>query len=482
MLKNYIHGRYQEGSKGEIFSTFNPANNQPICEVQSADSQDIHEAVASAQEGFTIWSQMTGAERGRLLMKAVDLLRKRNKELAELEVADTGKPIAEAIAVDVLSGADAIEYFAGLAASLHGQHFDLGKSFAYTRREPLGICAGIGAWNYPLQIACWKSAPALACGNAMIFKPSELTPLTAAKLAEIYTEAGLPKGVFNVVQGKGQTGQSLIQHPGIAKVSLTGSVPTGKLVMAEAAKTLKKVTMELGGKSPLIIFADAHLDNAVSAAILANFYTQGEICSNGTRVYVEASIEKAFLEKLVARVKKMRVGDPMDPKTDVGALISRAHMEKVLGFIEAGKKAGAHLLLGGNRPNDPALAKGNFIQPAIFANCRDDMKICREEIFGPVMSVLTFREEEEVIRRANDTEYGLSAGVFTRDIQRGHRVVAQLQAGTCWINNYNITPIEMPFGGNKQSGIGRENSLAAIEYYTQLKSVYVEGGDVIAPY
>ena len=482
MLRNFINGKYQAAKTPETFPTINPATGQAICEVEIAGTLEIEAAIASAKAGFAIWSEMTGAERGRILMKAVHFLRERNQELAEIEVVDTGKPISEANAVDVLSGADAIEYFAGIAASLHGQHFSLGKSFAYTRREPLGICLGIGAWNYPIQIACWKSAPALACGNAMIFKPSELTPLTAAKLAEIYTEAGLPDGVFNVLQGKGSLGQALVNHPAIAKVSLTGSVPTGKIVMAEAAKTLKKVTMELGGKSPLIIFADSDLDNAVSAAIMANFYTQGEICSNGTRVFVEESIEKAFLEKLVGRVTQMKIGDPMDPATHVGALISEAHFHKVMNYIEAGKKAGARLLCGGTRPNDPKLAKGYFIEPTIFAQCRDEMSICREEIFGPVMSVLSFKSEEEVIHRANDTEYGLSAGVFTRDIQRAHRVIAKLQAGTCWINNYNITPIEMPFGGNKQSGIGRENSLAAIEHYTQLKSVYVEGGDVAAPY
>jgi len=482
MLRNYIHGKYYANQSGETFANINPARNERICDVEIADDPTIEAAIQSAQEGFSIWSDMTGAERGRVMMKAVHLLRARNEELADLEVQDTGKPISEAIAVDILSGADAVEYYAGIAASLHGQHFSLGKSFAYIRREPLGICLGIGAWNYPIQIACWKSAPALACGNAMIFKPSELTPMSAAKLAEIYTEAGVPNGVFNVVQGKGKTGQALVQHPGIAKVSLTGSVPTGKIVMAEAAKTLKKVTMELGGKSPLLIFADCNIDNAVSAALLANFYTQGEICSNGTRVFVEESIKNVFLAKLEIRVAKMKIGDPQDPQTHVGALISKEHLQKVLDFIETGKKEGATLICGGKKPSDPKLANGFFLEPTIFADCKDDMKICREEIFGPVMSVLTFKDETEVIARANDTPYGLSAGVFTSDIQRAHRVIAKLQAGTCWINNYNITPIEMPFGGNKQSGIGRENSLAAIEHYTQLKSVYVEGGDVVAPY
>ncbi|MBA3289491.1 MAG: betaine-aldehyde dehydrogenase, partial [Acidimicrobiia bacterium] len=414
--------------------------------------------------------------------EAVRILRARNRELAELEVADTGKPIAEAEVVDVASGADCIEYFAGLAAGLHGEHVDLGASWGYTRREPLGVCAGIGAWNYPLQIACWKSAPALACGNSMVFKPAELTPLTTAKLAEIYTEAGVPDGVFNVVQGDHRVGRALVAHPGIAKVSLTGSVETGKLVMAGAASTLKHVTLELGGKSPLIVFGDADVDNAVSAALLANFYTQGEVCSNGTRLYVHESIVDDFLTRLTTRTAKMVIGDPMDAATDVGALISPEHVELVLGYIERGRREGATILCGGGRPDDPLLAGGNFVEPTVFVDCRDDMTIVREEIFGPVMAVLTFTSETDVVNRANDTPFGLAAGVFTRDLARAHRVVAALEAGTIWINTYNTTPIELPFGGVKQSGIGRENGHAAIEHYTRLKSIYVEMGDVDAPY
>jgi betaine-aldehyde dehydrogenase len=480
--KLYIGGGYVDAGSGESFEDINPATGEVICTVQVAGEEDVDRAVKSAARGFAEWSALTGAQRGRILMNAVRLLRERNRELAELEVLDTGKPISEAAVVDVASGADCIEYFAGVAPAIHGEHFDLGTAFAYTRREPLGVTAGIGAWNYPLQIACWKSAPALACGNAMVFKPAELTPLTALKLGEIYTEAGVPDGVFNVVQGPASTGRAMVRHPGIAKVSLTGESGTGKKVMADAAATLKHVTLELGGKSPILVFADADLDNAVSGAILGNFYTQGEICSNGTRVFVEESVKDAFLEKLITRVRRMRIGDPMDPQTHVGALISREHMEKVLSYIEAGQREGAHLVIGGGRPGDPKLAKGYFVEPTVFAACADEMKIVREEIFGPVMAVLTFRTEEEAIARANATEFGLSAGVFTRDLARGHRVIAKLQAGTCWINTYNVTPIEMPFGGYKQSGIGRENSLAAIEHYTQRKSVYVELGNVQAPY
>lgn len=481
-VKSYIHGRYVESTSGASFETVNPATGAVLASVEQAGEAEVNQAVGSATEGFEIWSEMTGAQRSSVLRRAAQMLRDRNEELATLEVQDTGKPIQEALVVDVASGADAIDYFAGLAPGLHGHHYDLGGPFAYTRREPLGVCVGIGAWNYPIQIACWKSAPALACGNAMIFKPAELTPLSAAKLAEIYSEAGVPDGVFNVVQGDGSTGELLTRHPGVAKVSLTGEVGTGKRVMAAAAETLKAVTLELGGKSPLIIFDDADLTNAVSAALMANFYTQGEICSNGTRVFVHESVHEAFVDALRERTEKMRIGDPMDPETHVGALISHDHMEKVLAYIDQGRTSGAELVSGGRRVRPDGLESGFFVEPTIFDACTDDMTIVQEEIFGPVMAVLTFSDEDEVVDRANQTEFGLAAGVFTRDVKRAHRVVAKLQAGTIWINNYNITPIEMPFGGYKQSGVGRENSHAAIEHYTQLKSVYVESGDVDAPY
>ncbi|MDP9014843.1 MAG: betaine-aldehyde dehydrogenase [Pseudomonadota bacterium] len=470
-------------SPGERFASFNPATGELLGYVRVAGASEVNAAVRAAQRGQAIWAAMTGSERARVLRRTAELLRSRNRELAELESRDTGKPIQETLVVDVMSGADCLEYFAGLAQSLSGEHIDLGsQAFGYTRREPLGVVAGIGAWNYPLQIACWKAAPALACGNAMIFKPAELTPLTAVKLEEIFLQAGLPPGVFRVVHGFAQTGRLLTRHPDIRKVSLTGEVGTGKAVMADAAQTLKSVTLELGGKSPLIVFEDAKLDNAVGGALLANFYSSGQVCSNATRVFVHSSIKAAFLERLVKRVSAMRVGDPMDPATQVGSLVSEQHMQKVLSYIERGRTEGARLLLGGNRLMTGGLDKGYFVAPAIFDCCRDDMAIVREEIFGPVMSVLEFDDEREVIQRANATDFGLAAGVFTNDLTRGHRVIAQLQAGTCWINHYNVTPIELPFGGVKMSGLGRENGRAAIEHYTQLKSVYVAMGDVDAPY
>jgi betaine-aldehyde dehydrogenase len=482
-VRNFIGGRYVDAAKRATFTTRNPATGEVLAEVEIAGEVEVAAAVDAAKRGQAVWAAMTGLERGRVMKRAADLLRARNAELARLETLDTGKPIQETSVVDVISGADCIEYFAGLAGGLAGEHIDLGPSaMGYTRREPLGIVAGIGAWNYPIQIACWKSAPALACGNAMIFKPAELTPLTAAKLAEIYAEAGLPEGVFNVVQGMADTGRMLTRHPQIAKVSLTGEVGTGKAVMADAAPTLKHVTLELGGKSPLIVFEDADLDDAVSGALLANFYSAGEVCSNGTRVFVHRAVKDAFLAKLKTRVERMIIGDPLDPKTQVGALISEDHMRKVLGYIERGRKEGAKVLVGGSRVSDGALARGCFVAPTVFDGCADDMAIVREEIFGPVMTVLSFDGEDEVIARANATEYGLAAGIFTRDLTRGHRVIARLEAGTCWINHYNVTPIELPFGGVKRSGLGRENGKAAIEHYSQLKSVYVGLAPVQAPY
>ena len=467
---------------GEKFASINPATGEVLGYVTAAGSAQVNAAVRTAQKAQAGWGAMTGTERARVLRRAADILRSRNQELAELETRDTGKPIQETRVVDVASGADCFEYFAGLAQSLSGEHIDLGpQAFGYTRREPLGVVAGIGAWNYPLQIACWKAAPALACGNAMIFKPAELTPFTAVKLEEILLQAGLPSGVFQVVQGFADTGRLLTRHPQIRKVSLTGEVGTGKAVMQDAAQSLKIVTLELGGKSPLIIFDDAKLDNAVAGALLANFYSSGQVCSNGTRVFVHRAVKAAFLERLTKRVNAMRIGDPLDPLTQVGPLVSEQHMHKVLSYIERGRAEGARVLTGGHRVTAGGLAKGNFVAPTVFDDCRDDMAIVREEIFGPVMSVLEFQDEQEVIERANATEFGLAAGVFTNDLTRAHRVIARLQAGTCWINQYNVTPIELPFGGVKLSGLGRENGRAAMEHYTQLKSVYVAMGDVDAP-
>jgi betaine-aldehyde dehydrogenase len=479
---HYVGGSYLESRTGTPFDSLYPATGEVIAQIRAADDAVIEAAIRSAQAGQTVWGATPPAERGRVLRRAAEILRQKNRELSELETLDTGKPLQETLIADAASGADCLEYFGGLAPTLTGEHIDLGGSFAYTKREPLGICFGIGAWNYPIQIASWKAAPALACGNAMIFKPSEVTPLSALKLAEALSEAGLPDGVFNVIQGFGDVGAKLVAHPAIAKVSLTGSVPTGAKVAALAGEHLKKTTLELGGKSPLIVFQDANIENAVSAAINANFYSTGQICSNGTRVFVHWDIKEAFVARLAERTAKAVLGDPMDEATNIGPLVSKQQLDKVLHYLQVGRDEGARLVCGGAAAEVESFPDGFFVQPTVFADVTDDMRIAREEIFGPVLSVLDFSDEDDVVRRANDTDFGLAAGVFTRDIQRAHRVIDRLQAGTCWINTYNLTPIEMPFGGYKKSGIGRENGHAAIEYYSQVKSVYVEMAGVEAAF
>lgn len=478
----YIHGQSRPGNGG-VFDTLNPATGKVLCSVQSADAADIDAAVESARQGFAEWSKISGAGRGRVLHRVMDILRARNDELAMLETLDTGKPISESSSTDIMLAAECFEYYAGVAATISGEHFIGAEGFAYTRREPIGICAGIGAWNYPLQVAAWKVAPALACGNAMIYKPAELTPITAAVLAQVITEAGAPPGVFNVVHGDGKVGAMLSKHPGIGKVSLTGEVCTGKEVMRDAAATLKAVTLELGGKSPLLVFGDADINNAVSAAMIGNFFTQGEVCTNCTRVFLHRSIKDAFVKTLLRRTAKLITGDPMDAKTHIGALISENHRQKVLSYIQKAKEAGAVLLCGGGIPGDATLAKGAFVEPTVFDNCTDEMPNVRDEIFGPVMSLLVFDDEAEVVERANNTRYGLAAGVFTADINRAHRVAAKLQAGTCWINDYNQYPPHLPAGGFKESGIGCENGMETIRHYTQLKTVHVNtSGMVESPY
>ncbi|WP_374327727.1 betaine-aldehyde dehydrogenase, partial [Paracoccus pantotrophus] len=452
-----------------------PYTGEVIAHLRAAARDQVTRATAAAAAAQPAWAAARPVERGRVLVRAAQIIRERAEELARLETLDTGKPIQETRVADWPSGADALEYFGGLAPTVTGQAIPLGGDFVYTIREALGVCAGIGAWNYPSQIACWKAAPALAMGNAMVFKPSEETPLGALKLAEILAEAGLPPGIFNVVQGRAEVGAALVTDPRVAKVSLTGSVATGQRVYAAAAEGMRHVTMELGGKSPLIVFDDASLDDAVGAAMLANFYSSGQICSNGTRVFVQQGILPAFLDRLAERVARIRIGDPLDEATLHGPIVSPGQAAKIREAIARGCAEGARLVCGGP-------GEGAFVPPTVFADASDDMWIVREEIFGPVMSVLGFATEKEAVERANASPYGLAAGVFTRDLARGHRVAAALQAGTTWINAYNLTPVEAPFGGVKLSGIGRENSAAAIEHYSQLKSVYVGMGGVDAPY
>lgn len=476
---HFINGQYVEDTAGKAIEVIYPATEELIARVHSATPAIIEQAVASGKAAQIAWGKTSNTVRGRILRRAAELIMERNQSLSELETQDTGKPLQETICADATSAAEALEYFGGLIPSITGEYIPLGDDFVYTIREPLGLCVGIGAWNYPTQIACWKAAPALACGNAMIFKPSEVTPLCALKVAEIFIEAGLPAGLFNVVQGYGDVGAALVTDSRVNKVSLTGSVPTGKKVYAAAAGHMKHVTMELGGKSPLIIFDDANLEDAVGGAMMANMYSSGQVCSNGTRVFVQSGIKEAFIKRFAERAAAIKIGDPMDMETQMGPLVNKSQLEKVLGYIEIGKKEGARLAYGGKRVEG---LDGYYVEPTVFADVKDNMRIAREEIFGPVMSVLDFDEEDDVVASANNTEFGLSAGVFTKDLTRAHRVVKALEAGTCWINTYNLAPVEAPFGGSKSSGVGRENSKAAIEHYSEIKSVYVAMGSVDSPY
>ena len=472
-VKNYLGGAAAEGEGLTIVDTQNPATGEVLAKVKYVSDAQIEAAIKHAQKGQAIWARMSGAERGRILNETARLIRKNRMRIATLESQDTGKPISESPEADVDSAADCFEYFASIAQTLQSEHIPVEGGFAYTTRDPVGIVFAIGAWNYPFQIASWKSAPALACGNAVVFKPSELTPINAVELAKILTEAGLPDGVFNVLHMTRDQAAGLCAHKQVSKVSLTGSVATGQIVMAQSASTLKHITMELGGKSPLVIFADADMDVAVEAAHFANFYTQGEICTNGTRVFVERPVYDEFLKRIKDVAEGLKLGDTLDPDTEIGSLISEDHMNKVLNYIDLGKSEGARLVTGGNRAANGDLSKGNYVQPTIFADCTDDMTIVKEEIFGPVMCVLPFDDEAEVIARANDSEMGLAAGVITENLSKGHRVARDLDAGVVWVNTYNLTPVNIPFGGKKMSGIGRENGWAAVDHFTERKTIFV---------
>ena len=472
-IRAFINGGF-ETSDGTILHKINPVTGEVIAEVEQTTPNLLQKAVDASQSAQIIWASYTNQKRSQIMIKASQLLVNSLEELTRLEVKDVGKVWSEAISADVPCGAEAYEFFGALAATMTGTSHRWADARGYTERVPLGICAGIGAWNYPTQIACWKSAPALAAGNAFILKPSEMTPYTANAIAKILHEAGMPAGLFQVVHGDYSVGQALCEHPQIAKISLTGGVETGRKIMAQSAATLKKVTLELGGKAPLIVFADSDFDLAVQTALDANFYTAGEVCSNATRVFVEDIIADKFMAALVEKTQKLKIGDPMSADTQIGAIISENHLEKILSYIEIGKSEGAKLLTGGIRQYPIGCEGGYFISPAIFADCRDDMQIVREEIFGPVMAVLRFDNEAEVIKRANDTEFGLGAGIITNDIGRAYRVADKLEAGNIWINSYNLIPPDWPFGGVKQSGFGRESSVFALESYSQIKATYIQ--------
>ena len=473
ICRSLIGGQPVGSSQPPIDKVY-PATGEVIARIEPADAAMLNQAVAIAAEAQKDWAARSGADRSAVLNRAAQLLRDRNDALSRLEVQDVGKCYGEAVSADVPSGADAMAYFAALAATETGDMHRYPDAIAYTERVPLGVCAGIGAWNYPVQIACWKAAPALAAGNAFILKPSEMTPLTSHMVADALKDAGLPDGLFQILHGDYNIGRAICEHPGIAKISLTGGVDPGRLIMAQSAATLKKVTLELGGKSPLLVFADADFDLAVQTALDANFYTAGEVCSNATRVFVEASIAVEFEAALVERARALRVGDPMSEDVQLGALISEPHLNKVLDYVALGQKEGARLATGGKRVHPQGFEAGYFMEPTILADCRDDMRVVQEEIFGPVMSVLTFESEEEAIERANGTQFGLGAGLITQDLGRAHRVANQLVSGNVWVNSYNLLPPGLPFGGARQSGFGRENSAYSLEAYSEVKTTYIQ--------
>src|SRR6185503_12761782 len=452
-----INGEWRDSSSGSVMPVVNPATEEVIAEVAAATRDDVDAAVAAARAALTgPWGQMSGRERGRLLWKLGERLMEKVDEVARLETLHNGKPITESRHIEIPMAAECLQYFAGWADKIQGDTIPVkGSALVYTQREPVGVVAAIVPWNFPLLLAMWKVAPALAAGNTVILKPASQTPLTALALGQLAIDAGLPPGVLNVITGGGSSvGQAIVEHPGVDKIAFTGDTSTGKGIMRSAAETLKHITLELGGKSPNIVFADADLDAAIRGATIGIFYGKGEVCAAGSRLLVDAAIKSEFIDKLAA-------------------LSSRKQLDTVLGYIESGKREGATLVAGGSR-TDIGTGKGYFVQPTVFADVQPEMTIAREEIFGPVLAAIEFSDIEEAIARANDTQYGLAAGVWTRDIKKAHYVARKLQAGTVWVNTYNVYDTAAPFGGYKQSGFGREMSAHALEHYTQIKTVWVD--------
>ena len=473
----FIGGRWQDAASGKWFPTINPATEEVIARIAEGDAADIDLAVQAARRAFESksWAGMSQRDRGKLIWRIGDLIMKYADELAQLETADNGKPIFESRQIDIPMAADCFQYYAGWATKIEGETIPVpGDYLNYTLREPVGVVGAITPWNFPLLLVSWKLAPALACGNTVVLKPAEETPLTALRLAEICQEAGLPEGVFNVVTGFGETaGAALVRHPEVDRIAFTGSTAVGKEIMKSAAATLKKVSLELGGKSPNIVFADSDLEAAAKGAINGIFYGKGEVCAAGSRLFVEASVHDALLEKVVERTKRIAPGDPMNPKTRLGALVSKTQLEKVIGYIESGKAEGAVPAVEGGRA-DLGSGKGYFVKPSVFDRVDPRMRIAQEEIFGPVLATLSFESVDELIEKANGTIYGLAAAVWTRDIGKAHRIARSLKAGTVWINTYNVLDTASPFGGYKMSGFGRELGKHALELYTQVKSVWVD--------
>jgi len=489
----FINGCPQPSSDSKIIEATDPSTLEPIAKIHTSSQSTLDAAVQAGAKAFTSWSQTPPVERSRILLKAASILRSRTQQLAIIETHSTGKPYSETSTVDIPTGADVLEFYANLVASggLNGESFPLRSSaWVYTTKAPLGVCVGIGAWNYPIQIGLWKSAPCLAAGNCMVYKPSEFTSLHAEELAKIYKEAGLPDGVFNVVYGAGEVGAYLTKHPDVAKVSFTGQVTTGRKVAGSAAGEMKYLTMELGGKSPVVVLPDADVESAVDGAMMANFFSTGQVCTNGTRVFVPISMKPEFEKKLVGKMEYVRAGDLFAESTNYGPLISKTHYEKVVSYIKHGIETDkAKLLYGGlgaesiTKSLPEKLKNGLWVRPTVFTDCSDDMKIVKEEIFGPVMSILYYDTIDEAVRRANDTPMGLAAGVFGKDINQCHDVVRRIEAGITWVNTWGESPAEMSVGGWKQSGVGVENGRKGLESWVKNKSTLVEmGGSVPTVY
>jgi aldehyde dehydrogenase (NAD+) len=475
--KLFINGEFVDALSGKTFETHNPATGEVIAEIAEAQKEDIDLAVKAARAAFedgSPWRKMSPRDRSRVLYKLADLIRANTEELAELETLDTGKPISESSRFDVPLSAECFEYYAGWPTKITGDVITPssgGEALVYTLREPIGVCGQIIPWNFPLQMLAWKVAPALAAGNTVVVKPAEQTPLTALRFAELTLEAGIPAGVVNIVTGFGPTaGAALVEHPDVDKIAFTGSVEVGKEIQRLASKTLKRVSLELGGKSPSLIFADSDIDTAAKYALGGIFFNQGEMCTACSRIFVEAGAYDEFMSVVNSRAAKMVAGDPMNPKTRLGALISQQHLDRVLGYVDIARNEGASVTVGGERIG----TRGYFMKPTVLEGVTNNMRVAQEEIFGPVASVIRFENAEEAIREANNSQFGLAASIWTKDIKKAHNLARRVKAGTVWINTISTTDNAVPFGGFKHSGHGRELGKAAIDLYTESKSVWVD--------
>ena len=474
----FIDGQFVDAESGKTFNSPNPATGETFAEVAEADKADVDKAVAAARKAFEgKWSKLSARDRGRLLYKLSQLIEQNATQLAELETSDNGKPIKESTYIDLPGVVENFEYFAGWCTKIEGETIPVpGQMFNYTLREPVGVCGQIIPWNFPLLMAAWKLAPALAAGNTVVLKPAEQTPATAMELAKLIQEAGFPEGVVNIIPGYGETaGAALASHKGIDKIAFTGSTEIGKLIARSAADNLTKVSLELGGKAPNIIFADADLDQAVNGAMMGIFFNQGQVCCAGSRLFVEEKVKEEFLGRFKEKAERMKIGDPMDKNTAMGPQVSREQLDRIKGYVGIARDEGATVFSGGESPQlDAQFQNGYFFQPTIFSDVNNSMRVAQEEIFGPVTSVISFDNDDDLIRQANETIYGLSAGIWTSNITRAHRFARAIKAGVVWINTYNMMNAASPFGGYKQSGYGREMGKHALELYTQVKSVWVD--------